>query len=154
MALPYIVSESPRYWSIIAIFHTASAFNAPLERWRRKSECRNVSCADYMVGYQMVKKQNQRRCKLQRQRNLWIMETAELSIARWHYVAASIGRTMLVLCVHWMKQWVNKSNTLFRRTLLRYVRLLAWAVRLSSVVCDVRAPYSQHWTLRQYFCTT
>ena len=30
---------------------------------------------------------------------------------------------------------------------------MAWAVRLSSVVCDVVAPYAETWTFRQYFCT-
>jgi len=40
----------------------------------------------------------------------------------------------------------------FRRTLLRYVRLMAWAVCLSSV-CDVVAPSSEIWTFRKYFCT-
>jgi len=42
---------------------------------------------------------------------------------------------------------------IFRRTLLSYVRLTAWAVRLSSV-CDVRAPCAEGWTFRQYLCTT
>jgi len=54
--------------------------------------------------------------------------------------------------------YTRDANTysVFRRTLLRYVRLMAWAVRLSSVCrlyyCNVVAPYSDIWNFRQYCC--
>jgi len=44
----------------------------------------------------------------------------------------------------------------FRRTLLRYFRLMSSQIRLSvclSVVSYVSATYVEGWTCRQYFCT-
>jgi len=47
-----------------------------------------------------------------------------------------------------IKTLIRRPKTIFRRTLLRCVRLMTWAVRLSSV-CNVGAPYSQGWTFRK-----
>jgi len=57
------------------------------------------------------------------------------------------------------------SKTVFRRTLLRYVRLVAWDEErrpfqsasicrlyfVVSLVCDIRAPYTESRPFQQYF---
>ena len=66
------------------------------------------------------------------------------------FAAKNRGRTHLC-------QWFYAVvSVVFRRTLLRYAQLMAWAVRLFSVcclsvVCDVRALCAEGWAFRQFF---
>jgi len=58
---------------------------------------------------------------------------------------AYIGRCFLQVLVS-----VSFALLFFRRMLLRYVCLVAWAVCL---VCNIIAPYPEGWTFWQYLCT-
>ena len=56
-----------------------------------------------------------------------------------------------LFCIH--PRTLNRGcwmSRLFRRTLLRYVRLMSSHIRLSDI-CDVHAPHSEVWPLRQYY---
>ena len=72
----------------------------------------------------------------------------------------SIGRlpsSSKMLWSHPYRKFPRYKEFLANVNVLRYVCYMLWAVRLSSVclsvVCDVGAPYSGGWTIRQFFFT-
>ena len=77
-----------------------------------------------------------------------VLQIFNMTTTSWKTVTMSCQNALALLSVRLVES--DARNTYFiTQTWLRYVRI--FAIANSSVVCNVRAPYSGGWNFRQYF---